>query len=154
VRTLRLCLQSRYRMKIKVDHPIMPWLAHHAALLIDICRIGEDGRTPYERRKGKRFIRPLPEIGECIMYLRPQSVGKDKLDTRWENGIFAGVREESGELYVMKEDGVIKVRSFQRRPEEERWNREEFLSARGLPWEPTPGASGVEVKSHFRYRDD
>ena len=111
----------------------MPWLVHHSAFLIDACRVGEDGRTPYERRKGKRFIRPLPEIGECIWYMRPQSVGKDKLDTRWENGVFAGVREESGELHVLIEKGAIKVRSFSRRPEEERWIQEEFATIQWLP---------------------
>ena len=66
-RTLRLCLQSRYGTRIAVDNPMMPWFMHHAALLIDICRIGEDGRPLYERRKGKRFLKPLPEIGECIL---------------------------------------------------------------------------------------
>ena len=87
------------------------------------------------------------------MYLRLQSVGKDKLDTRWEDGVFAGVREESGELYVMREEGVIKVRSFQRKPEEERWNQAEFLSAKGLPCQPIPGGKDAEVKSHFQYKE-
>ena len=84
----------------------MPWLVHHAAFLLNICKVGEDGRTAYETRKGKRFLRLLPEIGECIWYLRPQSLGKEKLDTRWENGVFAGVREESGELFVLIEKGA------------------------------------------------
>ena len=52
---LRLCLQSREWMKIKVDHPVLPWLFHDAALLTDVCRLEEDRRTPYERRRGKRF---------------------------------------------------------------------------------------------------
>ncbi len=98
----------------------MPWLVHHAAFVLDICSVGEDGRTPYEARKGKRFLRPLPGIGECLWHLRPQSVGKDKLDTRWEQGVFAGVREESGELYVRSDKGAIKVRDYKRKPEKER----------------------------------
>ena len=60
-RTMRLALQARYKSKIRTDHPIMPWLVHHSALLIDICRVGTDGCTPYERRKGKKFTKPLPE---------------------------------------------------------------------------------------------
>ena len=50
----------------------------------------------------------MPEKGEFILYLEPQSVNKGKLDTRQENGIFAGVREESGELYVVTENGESK----------------------------------------------
>merc|ERR1711981_1511744 len=104
----------------------MPWLIHHSAFILNICQVGTDGRTPYEARQGKRFLRPMPEIGECIWYLRPQSAGKAKLDTRWEHGVFAGIREESGELYVLTEKGAIKVRDFKRKPETERWNQEEF----------------------------
>ena len=43
IRTMRLALQARYKCKIRTDHLIMPWLIHHAAILIDICRIGTDG---------------------------------------------------------------------------------------------------------------
>ena len=38
IRTTRLGLQSRYNSKIRADHPIMPWLMHHAALLINLLQ--------------------------------------------------------------------------------------------------------------------
>ena len=126
LRTMRLALQSRYKSPIRSDHPIMPWLIKHAAFLLDISKVGDDGRTAYERRRGKRFKKVVPELGECVWYLKPQTEGKEKLDSRWESGVFAGIREESGELYVMSEHGVCQVKDFQRKPEEERWNREEF----------------------------
>ena len=153
IRTMLLSLESRYKMKLKEDHPIMAWLVRHAAMLINIIKVGQDGRTAYERRKGRKFNRPLPEIGECIMYLNPKSIGVDKLDPRSEQGIFAGLREESGEIYVMNSKGVIKVRSFSQRVEEERWNQEEFNQAEGTPWEPIPGRAGVEIKARFQFKD-
>ena len=61
-----------------------------------------------------------------MWFLKALTEGKDKLDTRWEDGVFAGVREESGEIYVMSSQGVRKVRAYKRRPEGERWNQEEF----------------------------
>ena len=57
IKTMRIGLQSRCRRRIKADHPIMPWLIHHAALGGEA---GEDGRTPYKVGKGKRFMRPIP----------------------------------------------------------------------------------------------
>ena len=66
LRTLRLGLQSRYKIRLRADHPIMPWVIKHSAFLINVCRVGEDGRTAWERKKGKRFNRQLPEIGECV----------------------------------------------------------------------------------------
>ena len=70
--------------------------------------------------KERKFNSQLPEIGECVWFLRALSEGKKKLDTRWEDGVFAGVREESREIYVMSDQGVRKVRSYKRRPEGER----------------------------------
>ena len=126
----------------------------YAAMLINICLVGDDGRTPYERRKGRRFKRELPEFGECIRYLKPESVGKDKADSRWESGIYAGLRIESGELFVMTNEGVIKVRSFCRKAEDERWDGEELDLAAGVPWEPIPGRGHIQVKSKVKLMEE
>ena len=132
LRTLRLGLQSRYQMRLRADHPVMPWVIKHAASLINICKVGEDGRTAWETRKGKKFNRQLPEIGGRVWFLRALSEGKEKLDTRWEDGVFACVREESGEIYVMSAQGVRKVRSYKRRPEGEMESRR-ILASCGDP---------------------
>ena len=58
----------------------------------------------------------LPEIGECIFYLEPESVRKEE-EARWQRGVYAGIREESSELYVITETETIKIRSFARLPE-------------------------------------
>ena len=42
-------------------------------------------------------------------------------------------------LFVATGRGVIKVMSFRRRIEEQRWNKEEFDKIQGIPWEPIPG---------------
>ena len=80
VRTLKMSLETRYHMKISESHNCLPWLIMYAAMLINICSIGEDGKTAYERRRGKKFKRELPEFGVSIWYLKPGSAGRDKLD--------------------------------------------------------------------------
>ena len=105
---MRLGLQSRYNTKIRSDHPVLPWIIKHSAFLINVCKVGDDGRTAHERRRGKRFNRTIPEFGESVWYLKPLSVGRDKLDTRWESGIFVGIRDESGELIILTESGANK----------------------------------------------
>ena len=35
----------------------------------------------WEREKGRRFNRDIPEFGEPVVYLKPASAGKDKLDS-------------------------------------------------------------------------
>ena len=76
------------------------------------------------------------------------------MDTRWECGILAGVRAESGELYVQTDARAIKVRGYNRRPKEDRRNQEELAAVDGLPWEPVPGRSGIEVKAQHRDKED
>ena len=40
--------------KLKAVHPIMYLLVQHAGIRISHSQVGKDGRTPYERHKGKR----------------------------------------------------------------------------------------------------
>ena len=95
VRTLKLMLEERYKVRIGENHMVLPWLVKYAGVLINICRVGQDGKTPYERRRGRKWKKALPVFGECIWWLRPESAGAQKLETRWENGIYLGVRTES-----------------------------------------------------------
>ena len=61
--------------------------------------------------------------------------------------IFIGIRDESGEYLVGTPEGVIKVRSIRRKgSEEERWNWEEIEKVKGLPWQPTPGVQGYDIR--------
>ena len=72
--------ETRCKRKIEETHNILPWLIMYAAMLENICKVGEDGKTAYERRRGKKFKRDTTEFGESIWYLKPGSAGKDKLD--------------------------------------------------------------------------
>ena len=87
------------------------------------------------------------EFGETIMFLRAKSVGKDKYDSRWETGVWIGIREESGEHIIGTETGVLKARSIRRKArEEERWNKQLFDKFQGVPWKPVPGRDGDAIR--------
>ncbi len=54
--------------------------------------------------------------------------------------MFLGVKEESGEVIIGVEKGVVKARAFRRfGSEEERWRKENVLEMKGTPWELVPG---------------
>jgi hypothetical protein len=117
-------------------------------MLINRYKVGADGKTPRQRLKGKKFTKAVAEFGENVMYLKPKSRGVDKLNTRWGEGVWLGIRELSGEVYIGTEEGVIKVRSIRRKSTEaERWNWIKFQAIKGTPWEPEPGRFNVEIKS-------
>ena len=100
VRTMKMALEARISEKVVETSDLIPWMVRHAAMLVNIGQRGDDGRTAWERVKGRRFNRDVPEFGERIMYLKPNSLGKDKLDSRWETGHFLGIQDDSAELIV------------------------------------------------------
>jgi hypothetical protein len=77
----------------------------------------------------------MVEFWECIWYLKPNSVGRLKADTRWEEGCVLGIRDRSGEVLVGASEGVIKVRPVRRRGfEVTRWSEELMSIMKGTPW--------------------
>ena len=82
-----------------------------------------------------------------MWYSRPNSKGKDKLDARWESGIWLGVRDESGESVIGNSEGIIQVRTVRRKPQSEKWNQELFQSVKGTPWNTVPGTNQDEIRS-------
>ena len=83
-----------------------------------------------------------------MLYLKPESLGVNKLDSRWEPGRFLGIRDESGELYIGTKDGILKVRTFRSYVTlSDRWGAASLFEINGLPWEPVPGREGIEVKA-------
>ena len=63
---------------------------------------------PYERMQGKQLKREVVEFGECVWYYKPGTKGKNKMEPRWESGIRLGIRDESGEIAIVTEGGVLK----------------------------------------------
>ena len=62
-------------------------------------------------------------LGTHVGHLRPKSVGIDKVDARWESGVWLGVRDLSGEVDIGPSEGILKVRTVRRKGTTgERWD--------------------------------
>merc|ERR1712240_75927 len=105
IRTIKDCLQSRIGVKINGDEAIFPWLVSHAAATINRHHVGQDGKTAYQRWKGKPFRREITEFGETVLYLKMGTRGRDKLDSRWETGTWMGVKDDTGECIIGTDEG-------------------------------------------------
>ena len=83
----------------------------------NISHIGSDGLTPFERARGRRLTRPICMFGERILY-RPVLSGKlVKLEPRFEDGVFLGLVERTGEIIVGLKDGSAgRCRDYKRLP--------------------------------------
>ena len=153
-RTLRDALESRLSHRLPDDHPAFSWLASHTAKTINRYRIGGDGLTAHQRVTGKPFRTSVLEFGEFCFGLLANTKSKDKGNARswWTDGVFLGVSDQSGELLLAVQGGVIKVRDVVRRTDpEERWSYDKFTNIVTNPmWRPNPDVEDPEVHIQVR----
>ena len=145
-RTMKDALDTRYNCRHAGDHPAIPWLIEHAADTLNRRRIGKDGRTAYRRWKGRSFNKKVAEFGENIWYLKLGTAGKDKFHKRWEDGVYLGIMDGTGETIVGTENGITKAKDFRRKAiKGERWNKEATKEMQGTPSQPDAGRTGTGI---------
>ena len=85
IRTMRSALNTNLQTVIDRNHIVMTWLIKYAATLITVFHIGKDGKTAYQRRKGKTMHPFLVQFCEKIMYkpLPDRDNKQNKLDARF-----------------------------------------------------------------------
>ena len=71
-RVLKLHIQAQVGREIEANEPIMPWLIRWAAMAFSRFRNGSDGKTPYERQKGRPCDVAAVPFGETILYRLPE----------------------------------------------------------------------------------
>ena len=121
VRTMRSALEDRWGVQIGVDHPVWSWMMEYAGWILTRCQVGKDGRTAYERLKGKRAKIQGLEFGEGVLWKRKREGGPlGKLTCMWGDGVFLGVKGSIGEMIVGDSKGVWVTRTVRRKPLEER----------------------------------
>ena len=82
--------------------------------------VGADGKTAYERSRGKTARLPWVEFGEGVLWKRRREGGPlGKLTCMWDDGIFLRVKGSTGEMIVGDDKGVWRTRTIRRKPEAE-----------------------------------
>ena len=101
LRTVKLCLEARVQKKIPDDHPLMTWMVEHAAWLSTVCKRGEDGKTAFQRVRGRAFNKRSVEFGEKVLFKLPDRGPRHDelgaLEARWQKGTMLGYSRLSNE---------------------------------------------------------
>ncbi len=111
-------MDSRIKGRVEGDHQAVPWMVAHAATVINKGREDDEGFTACRRWKVREFTRPAADFGESVMRLPAASVGKNKFDVRWEDGVWLGMKMEGEVSIVGATRGVASARGFMRKPKE------------------------------------
>ena len=69
----------------------------------------------------------------------------NKLDAKYQEGTFLGIKEGTNEYYIGAEAGVGRSADIRRKPPGQRWSGAELLAAKGIPNFPNPNEEGAEV---------
>ena len=147
-RTMKLALEERLKVKIPSIHPIMTWLVQHGADTLTKFVVGSDGRTGYERAKGKTYKGECVEFGSCVFHRIPGDPVGGSMEPRWELGIWIGKTRKNDEHVISNREGnIVKTRDIRVMPEEESWKAERLSWVRGTTWDPNPTQKGEEERN-------
>ena len=134
IRMLLLSLEARLGRSVDAREPIVTYIPKYAAYLLNRLKVGKDGKTAYERCKGKRATVLGLEFGEKLLYKVKAESKQAKIRARWEYGIFVGVRTQSNEVWIATPEKTFSVRSVRRTPCEERWTDDNIRWVRRPLW--------------------
>ena len=134
-RVLLSAVQAKWGLEVPIEHPFLCYLVEYAAVLLNRFEVGADGKTNYERNKGKKATTLGLELGEAVLWRRKKIGGAlGKLTTLWEDGVYLGIMGKSGEIIIGDGKGVWKTRSVHRKPAGDRWDPSSIDLVRHPPW--------------------
>ena len=130
-------------------------MIEYAAIILRRHMVGTDGRTVYERLKGRGDRRRVIEFGEKVLYKslkRPEDPGRP-LDARFVDGIYLGVMDISGEIVVGVGEEVVRGQEARRVTEDTRWDPGLVKAIKATAVQPNPGQTDLRIRSHIRATD-
>ena len=151
-RCVKECLEDRLAMKIPIKHPLVPWMVEHVALQVNTRTRCEDGLSPWAKARGRPYGKRTYCLGEECHYqlIRkgPQADARGNMAARTGMGIYLGSGLSNTEYIMGTPEGIVRSRSIQRKPLQDRWNLKAIAELRATPWSehtrPDPTATFTE----------
>ena len=134
IRTLKVACEDRWGIRLRPDEKTVVFIAEYASYLLNKLEVGKDGKTAWERSRGKRGAVMAVKFGEKVLWRIRHTGRMAKMNPRWDFGVFVGVRADSGEVWIATKDGLQTVRAIRRLPLEERWAAANRDYIRHVPW--------------------
>ncbi|CAE6933232.1 RE2 [Symbiodinium sp. CCMP2592] len=139
VRTLKASLTEK-GITLEPTSSVFAWMIEYAGVLHTLfSQELHEGLTPFQRIKGRKWQVALPCFGEAVDFRRNT---RSKLDSRWQSGVYLGLRLQSTEKIVGTNQGIFVVQSIKRKPEGQQWDSDLVKAVRGLPWKTSPDETG------------
>ena len=143
-RVLKEQIEDKAKVKLGPEMAVIQWIIRWAAMLTSRFLVGKDGKTAYERRRGRRCQIPCVPFGEKVWYkeLRENKRQEHKMESEWAEGIWLGHNRSSNEIIVGTRKGAVRAYAIRRKLEEDRWDAQMITEIRGTPQQPDPNKVG------------
>ena len=115
--------------------------------------VGKDGRTAYERRRGRRCNVPSVPLGEIVSHkqIREHKEAKNKFDPELHEGVWLGHVRMTNETIIGTKEGVVRAYATIRKEEGARWTGEMIKQMQSTPRQPDPNKLGNRIPIHVRF---
>ena len=98
-RVLKDALESNIKQAVEPNTPVMTFKVNHAATIINRFSVDQDGKTPKKKSRGTTANREVADFREKILFQPMAQCNKmNKLDVRWQHGLFLGVATRTNEI--------------------------------------------------------
>ena len=124
-------------MIIPGKHRIMCWLVEHCAILLEKYQFGKDGRTAFHTLRVKTWRHQMDAFCSVKVHCKFNLQARPwdfKLDGRWGEGYFVGVKWSVGESWTATKDGIFKTSAVRGVGGHRRWDGEGLLHIKCVPW--------------------
>ena len=147
LRVLKEQVEGEAKIKIEGNEAITQWMIRWAAMLCSRFLVGQDGRTGFERRRGRMCRILVIPFAEYVWYrqIRKGKTQEDKLESEMKEGVWLGHARNSNEVLIGTEHGVVRAYDVRRMPEGQRWNGEAINRMKGTPQQPDPKRPGAGI---------
>ena len=133
IRTIKCHIESRTHEPLSDDSLVMPWLVEHARCILSRCQKGRDGKTPFERLHGKKPTQEFVPFGEKVLARQVTTEPRNRMNPRYQYGVWLGMRNNSAECFIGNADGVFRAREIRRLELQDRWDTRAIHSVIGVP---------------------
>ena len=142
VRTLLHRFSALSGEEFRSTDPAVAWAVRHSGLILTNYRVLEHGRTPHRVLTGREDRGQLVELFETVWGRDPTPMATQaKLSTRWQEYLWLGRVESSGEHLLSDGDRLFTTRSIRRLPDGvgagKRWQPDRVRGLKSLPWGET-----------------
>ena len=99
-RALKEQTEDKAGIKLECEDVVVLWMVRWAAMMCSRYLVGKDGRTAYERRRGRSCKDKVAMFAEKVWYkqIRKNRDRSNKFESEWKEGVWLGRSRNTNEI--------------------------------------------------------